>query len=175
MNLDTFSTTVNKRVSHFSHTVFLIFGQSRASILPPIQVLNRTKNISAGWSFYCYSMRLSCIKLFIWITARRGMKHFPKSQIAPLLSAASHQSLGYIQNKKGVLHRCTSLKQQKHGTELNAAGVLCAGSDIVMIECKSGRACKAVSYIYDTIMSRLPKSYKCVDASQRDKPLPSAR
>lgn len=56
-----------------------------------------------------------------------------------------------------------------------AGYVLCAGSDIVMIEYKSGRACKAVSYIYGTIMSRLPKSYKCVDAIQWDKPLPSSR
>lgn len=44
--------------------------------------------------------------------------------------------------------------------------VLYVGSDIVMIEYKSRRACKAVSYIYGTIMSRLPKSYKCVDVIQ---------
>lgn len=41
--------------------------------------------------------------------------------------------------------------------------VLHVDSDIVMIEYKSQGAYKAVSYIYGTIMSRLPKSYKCVD------------
>lgn len=35
-----------------------------------------------------------------------------------------------------------------------------------MIEHESGAASKAVSYIYGTIMSRLPKSYKRVDAIQ---------
>ena len=63
-------------------------------------------------------------------------------------------------------------KQQQHAIELQAGYVLCVGSDIVMIEHKSGRACKAVSYIYGTIMSRLPKSYKCTDAVQRDELLP---
>lgn len=41
--------------------------------------------------------------------------------------------------------------------------VLHVDSDIVMIEYKSQGAYKDVSYIYGTIMSRLPKSYKCVD------------
>ena len=38
-----------------------------------------------------------------------------------------------------------------------AGYVLCVDSDIVMMEYESGGACKAVSYIYGTIMSRLPK------------------
>lgn len=53
-----------------------------------------------------------------------------------------------------------------------AGYVLHVDSDIVMIEHKSGAACKAVSHIYGTIMSRLAKCYKYVDAVRWDKPLP---
>lgn len=63
-------------------------------------------------------------------------------------------------------------KQQKQAVE---RAVCWADSHIVMIKHKSGAACKAVSYIYGTIMSRLPKSYKWLDAIQGDKPLPGAR
>lgn len=62
-------------------------------------------------------------------------------------------------------------KQQKQVVE---QGVRRADSHIVMIEHESEAACKAVSYIYGTIMSRLPKSYKWVHAIQGDKPLPAA-
>lgn len=62
-------------------------------------------------------------------------------------------------------------KNKKQAVE---QGVCQADSHIVMIEHESGAACKAVSYIYGTIMSRLPKSYKWVDAIQGDKPLPAA-
>lgn len=78
----------------------------------------------------------------------------------------------YNQSFFFFLHHHANKKQQQHAIELQAGYVLCAGSDIVMMEHKSGRACKAVSYIYGTIMSRLPKSYKCTDAVQRDEPLP---
>lgn len=51
-------------------------------------------------------------------------------------------------------------KNKMQQKQLEEQGVRRADSHIVMIEHESGAACKAVSYIYGTIMSRLPKSYK---------------
>ena len=69
-----------------------------------------------------------------------------------------------------------TITQTYTGMPLNwiAGHVLHVDSDMALIEYKSGRAHKAVTYIYNTLMSRLPKSYKCVDVTQWDKPLPSA-
>lgn len=123
-------------------------------------------NIAAFWHVPYMVMTL------FPLSKKKKNSHMPKFAISVSRNRIHTSTAIHLISINTVHLDKNNKKQQKQAVEL---GVRWADSHIVMIKHKSGAACKAVSYIYGTIMSRLPKSYKWLDAIQGDKPLPGAR